>query len=68
MTDEDQEKQKEESAARQKEAIAQEAKELKAQGFNKDQIAAQLSAKHQISVDEAAAAVGDDDGEEKKDA
>jgi hypothetical protein len=59
MSDEDQAKQRDESKQRREDEIRQAGKNLASQGFSKDQIAAQLSSKFQITVDDAKALVDD---------
>jgi hypothetical protein len=68
MSDESNEATKEEGTApTQKEQIASAGKALAGQGFSKEQIAKQLSSKFQVTVDEATAALADNDDEPKKD-
>jgi Holliday junction resolvasome RuvABC DNA-binding subunit len=65
MSDENQEQQQEEKKQQEQEQLRTAAKALKAQGFNNEQIAQQLSAKHQRTVDDIKLALDQDDNKEE---
>jgi len=65
MTDEDQDKQRDESKQRKEDQLRTAAESLKAKGFNNEQIAQQLSAKHQMAAADIKAVLDQDKEDDK---
>jgi len=61
VTDQTEDKTKDEAAKQKNEKLLSESKALTSQGFNKQQIAQQLSSKHQMTVAEVSAVIDKED-------